>query len=252
MSLSQQEKDLIFDYYFRRLDRNQAAVAANLIASNRQAAKIYDSFQSGLAPLETVKEDNCPDDLAEQTIAKLKLVASAGKARLDVLLAAEQEKTTPQTKPETTKHQFWRGLELTAAAAMFLVVAGSFFAWTKGNQQVKYKTMCASNMGNIGKAMATYANDNNGRLPAVATTAGSPWWKIGDQGKENHSNTRHNWLLVKDGYTDAKNFVCPARKHAKAVKLAPAQLQRYNDFPQMRGTSPSWPRLQGRQTVREE
>jgi len=242
MSISQQQKDLIFDYYFQCLDQAQAEGAAELIASNPEASKIYNDLKSSLASLETVIDDSCPDELAAQTVAKLRLAASAGKARLDVLLAAEQEKTTSsqQAKPVTTKHRFWRGLELTAAAAMFLVVAGSFFVWNQGVQQVKYKTVCASNMGNIGKSMATYANDNNGRLPSVATTAGSPWWKIGNQGKENHSNTRHNWLLVKNGYTNAKNFICPARKHAKAVKLSPQQLKQYNDFPSRRNVSYSF------------
>ena len=240
MSLSQQEKDLIFDFYFKRLDQTEAAGATGLIAANRDAAKFYDSLQSSLAPLETVKEDSCPDDLAQQTVAKLKLAASAGKAKLDMLLAAEQEKIATQAEPETTRHRFWRALELTAAAAMFLVVASSFFVWNQGVRQAKYKTVCASNMGKIGAAMAGYAKDNDNKLPAVATTAGSPWWKVGNQGKENHSNTRHNWLLVKDGYAKAEYFICPARKYAKAVKLSPEQLQQYNDFPSRQNVSYSF------------
>jgi len=243
MSISQQEKDLIFDFYFKRLDQAEAAGAAGLIAANPEAAKFYDGLQSSLAPLEFVKEDSCPDELAQQTVAKLKLAASAGKAKLDMLLAAEQEKITAQitqTKPDTTRPRFWRALELTAAAAMFLVVASSFFVWNQGVQQAKYKTVCASNMGKIGAAMAGYAKDNDNRLPAVATTAGSPWWKVGDQGKENHSNTRHNWLLVKEGYAKAEHFVCPARKHARPVKLTLEQLQQYNDFTSRRNVSYSF------------
>jgi len=240
MNLSQQEKDLIFDFYFKRLDQAEAAGAAGLIAANPDAAKFYDGLQSSLASLETIKEDKCPDDLARQTVAKLKLAASAGKAKLDMLLAVEREKIVTQAKPDTTRQRFWRVLELTAAAAMFLVATGSFFVWNQGVRQTKYKAVCANNMGKIGAAMAGYAKDNDNKLPAVATIAGSPWWKVGNQGKENHSNTRHNWLLVKEGYTDAKNFICPARKHARAVKLSPEQLQQYNDFPSRRNVSYSF------------
>jgi hypothetical protein len=240
MSLSQQEKDLIFDFYFKRLDQAEAAIAASLVAVDPGAAKFYHNLQSSLASLGTIKEDKCPDDLAERTVAKLKLAASAGKAKLDVLLAAEQGKIATQTKPDTTRPRFWRALELTAAAAMFLVVASSFFVWNQGVQQAKYKTVCASNMRKIGAAMAGYAKDNDNKLPAVATIAGSPWWKVGDQGKENHSNTRHNWLLVKGGYAKAEHFICPARRHAKAVKLSLEQLQRYNDFPSRRNVSYSF------------
>jgi len=240
MNLSQHEKDQIFDFYFKRLDQAEAAITANLIATNPDAAKFYDGLSSSLAPLESVNEDSYPDDLAQQTVAKLKLAASASKAKLDMLLAAEQEKIVTQAKPDTTRSHFWRALELTAAGAMFLVVASSFFVWNQGVRQTKYKTVCASNMGKIGAAMAGYAKDNDNKLPAVATTAGSPWWKVGDQGKENHSNTRHNWLLVKEGDAKAEHFVCPARKHARVVKLTPEQLQQYNDFPSRRNVSYSF------------
>jgi len=79
-----------------------------------------------------------------------------------------------------------------------------------------------------------YSSDHDGKLPAVATTTGAPWWKVGYQGKENYSNTRHMWLLVKGRYVNPADFVCPGRKQRQAIRLDPSQVKNYNDFPARR------------------
>jgi prepilin-type processing-associated H-X9-DG protein len=60
---------------------------------------------------------------------------------------------------------------------------------------------------------------------------GDPWWKVGYQGKENQSNTRHIWLLVKGGYVNPADFVCPGRSRCQTAQLDPSEVQNYNDFP---------------------
>jgi hypothetical protein len=85
-------------------------------------------------------------------------------------------------------------------------------------------------MGGIFQGLSNYISDHDDQSPAVATTAGAPWWWVGDQGKENHSNTRHIYLLVKGGYVELSDFVCPGCKGEKFVKLNDSQIKRLKDF----------------------
>jgi hypothetical protein len=83
----------------------------------------------------------------------------------------------------------------------------------------------------IWQGIKNYSSDHNGELPAVATAAGAPWWKVGYQGEENHSNTRHIWLLAKGNYVNPADFVCPGRSQGRATQLDLSEAKNYNDFP---------------------
>jgi hypothetical protein len=55
---------------------------------------------------------------------------------------------------------------------------------------------------------------------------------VGYQGKENHSNTRHIWLLVKGNYVNPTDFICPGKiQGLQTPKLSLSEVQNYNDFP---------------------
>jgi prepilin-type processing-associated H-X9-DG protein len=80
----------------------------------------------------------------------------------------------------------------------------------------------------------SYQSDNDGQLPVVAAIDGAPWWKVGSnaQSPEYQSNTRHLWLLVKDGYVEKPDdFVCPGKKSSKKVTCDSAKVCQYYDFP---------------------
>jgi prepilin-type processing-associated H-X9-DG protein len=79
------------------------------------------------------------------------------------------------------------------------------------------------------QGLSNYKNDNNGQLPAFASTPGTtPWWRVGDQGPENVSNTRRMWILVKKDYVKPGDFLCPGKKTAYNFDYNPKE---YNDFP---------------------
>jgi hypothetical protein len=229
-NLNKEEKEVILDFYFRCGDQERINGGRDLIAGNPEAAQLYANLEDSLRQLDSVKYEPCPENLAELTVAKLKLAASSEQARLESLLAAEQRKTAQmETTPVTTTRSFWQNVvEVAAIAAVVLVVAGVSFP---SLSRIRETAVCKANLMQIGRAIAGYANDNDGLLPSVAMTAGSPWWKVGDQGEKNQSNTRHVWLLVKKGYLDGKKFACPGRKDARAVSYTQAQLANLNDFP---------------------
>jgi len=228
-SLTDRQKQLIFDYAIGLTSERQSAQAQELISSNKQAAELLTKLKSSLSPLDSIAAEPCPDELAEGTVWRFTQAVGAGQAHLETLLAAEQKHTV-------RSRGFWRdtaGRLATAAVFMivgFAVITG-FRVLSSYTHQRYWQSQCASQLGSIFQGISNYRADNGGRMPAVASAANSPWWKLGDQGPENHSNTRPMWLLVRGGYVDAREFVCPAKRNLRTLQIAPTTVKMLNDFP---------------------
>ncbi len=224
--LNNQQKQLLFDYCLGLTSEEVTAEAEQLIASNKQAAEIHSKLKNALSPLKTLESDLCPDDLAEGTIWRLKNVARSSQLRLEQLLADEQ------TRSITDKRRFWKNIgEIVAAAAVIVFVAGVVIAPLNLARQKSWQQACLMQLKQIGQGVNSYSDDHEGHLPAVATATGAPWWKVGYQGKENQSNTRHVFLLVKGGYNKPADFICPGKSQRLTAQLDPSQVQNSNDFP---------------------
>lgn len=238
-SLSREEKDIILDFYFRCGSTERINQARDMIASDPRAAALYASLEGSLKSLDSIKYEPCPDNLAELTVARLRLVASSEQARLESLLAEEQRRTEHSNlSGVTTKRSFWHNIaEFAAVAAVFLVFVGVYFPVTNSMRQISWRNKCNDNMGSVSAGLGGYAGDHNGSLPAVDMNLGSPWWKVGNQGKENQSNTRHIWLLVKGGYVNLDSFICPGRKDTPVQQLDASKATRLSDFPNRKAMS---------------
>lgn len=241
-TLSKEQKDIILDFYFRCGSPERIDQARDMIASDPRAAQLYASLGDSLQSLDSIKYGPCPDNLVELTVARLRLAASSEQARLESLLAEEQRRTQQaKTAVVTTKRSFWHNIaEVAAVAAVFLVVVGVYFPATSSMRQIAWRNKCNSNMASVSAGIGGYAGDHNGALPAVDMNPGSPWWKVGNQGTENQSNTRHIWLLVKDGYVDLDDFICPGREDTQADHLDIAKAATLNDFPNRQAMSYSF------------
>ncbi|MBN1391799.1 MAG: hypothetical protein JW947_03240 [Sedimentisphaerales bacterium] len=225
--LTNQQKQLLFDYCLGLTTDEEIAEVEQLIASNKQAAEIHAKLRNALSPLKTLEAEPCPDSLAEGTIWRLNNIARSSQLRLEQLLADEQARSV------SDKSRFWRNLgEIIATAAVIVFIAGVVIAPLNLARQKSRQLACLMQLQRIGQGITAYGNDNNGQLPAVATSMGSPWWKVGYQGKENYSNTRHIWLLAKGNYVDPAYFICPGSiQGCQTSTLTPAEIQNYNDFP---------------------
>ncbi len=228
-SLTTGQKNLIFDYCFGLTDQAQTIEAQSLLASSSEAEEVYSKLQSSFSILNSLPSETCPEELAEGTVFRLKNSANASQLRLKQLLEQEQSGIA------TARPSFWRSLaEMAAVAAVILVVAGVSFPALRSVRQTAWQTKCQAQLLQISRGFTDYASDNQGNLPAVATTSGSPWWKVGNQGNENHSNTRHLWLLVKDKYVEPDDFVCPGRTQGRAMQFDKRKVKNLLDFPDRR------------------
>lgn len=239
-SLSSMQKELIFDYAVGIASDIESSQAKSLISTNIEASEIYSKIKSSLSVLD-LEAQTCPDELFERTVMRLNNLAVSSQDKLRQLLATEQAKGMETAAPGRLWSYFGKKL---ATAAVFMI-AGTILITslniiTTYARQNYQKQQCQMQLAKIWRGMNHYVADNDGRLPATATAAGTPWWKVGYQGSENHSNTRRMWLLVKGDYVDPADFCCPATSNGKAILLEAAEIKKLNDFPSRKAVSYSF------------
>ncbi len=223
ISLNNQQKELLFDYCLGITSEAESAQAQELVFSNEQAAKFVNSIKASLSPLESITPPECPAELAEGTIWRIKQTLRTSQAGLNELLKAEQKRKTG----------FWYDIfGRLATAAVFVIVGSALITGgkmaTNYARQMSWQTKCGSQMAGLFNGLSNYKNDNNGQMPILASSPGSPWWRVGDQGTENVSNTRKMWVLVRNDYVKPDAFMCPATKPSCSFNC---NAKEYNDFP---------------------
>lgn len=255
--LNRQEQELILDFYFHCGQEAEIVRGRDLIAANPEAARLYAKLEESLTDLDTIKYEPCPENLVDLTIARLKLAASAktsadSTTRLGELLKQEQTayaastaqiEPAGQLKENRTPSVFklhHRIGEFLATAAAILLIFGILFPSAGFMRQHYYKVSCADNLRQIGQAFSTFSTDHDNQLADPVIQAGSPWWKIGYQGPESHSNTRYPWQLVKDGYVKGNVFVCRGNRGSDPIQYDPAQMNTLLDFPSRKNISYSF------------
>ena len=229
--LGDRQKQLLFDYCLGLTSKSETAEAELLISSNPPAAEVHAKLKASLAPLDSLESESCPDDLVERTILRLNNSARSSQLQLEQLLASEQTKTVK------VGGDFWRSLGgMLATAAVILLIAGVFIPPLNLARQKSWQQRCQAQLGRVFSGIREYTSDHDGRMPAVARSAGQPWWKVGykPQSDENQSNTRQLWLLAKGDYVKPDDFVCPGKSQGRAIQFDISQMQNYNDFPARR------------------
>jgi hypothetical protein len=231
--LNSDQKQFLFDYCLGFTSPEQTAEAEALISSNEQAAVIHSKIKATLEPLNSIEPESCPDSLADRTVWRLNSLANSSQNRLQKLLASEQNQEF------TTRNRLGTGFGRRLATAAVLMIAGSllittFRAVSGYARHHSLRQQCQTQQSSIFQGLHNYMSDHDDQSPAVATSAGDPWWKVGDQGNENHSNTRHIYILVKEGYVKPANFVCRACKYGENLQMTPSQLSKFKDFPSRR------------------
>lgn len=243
--LNLEQQQYIMDFYFRCGDQKEIDAGRDLIASNPEAAKLYADLESTLTDLNHVKYDACPDNLVDLTVARLKLAAKTTdvpNSQLHQLLEKEKNSLNasapeiaynpqPSNVSSGGSHRLRPFFEILAAAASIAIVAAIFFPSIGVFRSHSRIVACQKNLGSIGAAFASFAQDNPKRFLSARVKQGSPWWKIGDQGQENQSNTRYPFMLVKQGFLEGKVFVCKGYKQGRPFIPNASNISSLNDFP---------------------
>ncbi len=245
--LSPEDQQLIFDFYFRCGNEDDIAHGRDLIAANPEASRLYAGLEDTLTELDSIKYEPCPANLADLTVARLKMAAAPkapGNSKLEALLKEEQENEeyAPAGAPELTgAGRFWRpAFEILATAAAILLVAGILFPSLGAMREHSRQVACGDNLQQGGRALAAFSNDHNGQIATVRVPAGAPWWKTGCQEPDVQSNTRYIFQLVKGGYVDGRAFLCNGHQDARPKQYSETELAELHDFPSRRQVSYSF------------
>ncbi len=224
--LTIQDKEMIMDVCLGMASAEDIERVKTLTANNEEAARLQATLQKTLFPLDQVEFESCPDELAARTVDALKAAANASKEKLGELIDAHQE------EPKIISISPWRQyIQIGVIAALVVIVVSLVFPTTSALRQVYYRQQCSQQMASIFGGLSQYMSDHNGTLPTVAASEGSPWWKVGYQGQENHSNTRAYWLLAKQDYLSPADFVCPGRQPVRHVRYENVDVASLYDFP---------------------
>jgi prepilin-type processing-associated H-X9-DG protein len=229
-SVSRQQKQLLFDYSLGLSSEEEIFQAEQLVARNKEAAEIHSKIAAGLEPLNSIRVEACRDELAERTIRRL-------------CALAKSERGVEKTQGRVVKIHAWRNwADIAAVAAViFLIVSVLIPSFSFARHQ-HYKNVCQRHLGNIYQSITIYCSDFDGKLPYVETKEGEPWCKLGKEGEENHSVTRHPYLLLKLSYSNNPgDFICRGRRQEHFEPLTISQAQDYNDFPSRNHVSYSFP-----------
>lgn len=225
--LTNEQRELVLEYYFACTSEERFREAEELIYNNREAAELFSKLGDSMKVMESLREmPPCPETLAQATLTRLNAAAHSSQLRLTHLLDAEQKRSAYRGRG------FWgKILEVSAVAAVVALLGGAAYLPLRHARDMSWQTRCQAQLGSIAQGVGQYEQNNEGHMPFVATRQGSPWWKVGDQGAENQSNTRHLWLLVKGGYVKPEDFICPASPFGAEPAASNRNLLYGNDFP---------------------
>lgn len=120
--------------------------------------------------------------------------------------------------------------DLVAAAAMIAVAFGLLVPALNRAREDGRRSMCESNLMNLGQATNMYAASFGGQLPFAGHRPGAYWMPVAERGVPVLDNRRHAYLLVRQNLANAGLFVCPSR--SDGVVMAADQPQAFDTFPE--------------------
>lgn len=223
----------LLDYHFQLDSPLQRCQTEELLARDETVQRLDESLRRAFLPLEGWRDEPVPKGLADQA---LKLIEQHKQARNMAETTAAIAAQKPKGRAAGYSRVWWvlgnlRDL-ITVAACVVLVIMFSRPMF-RSARAISQRSNCASQMRQIGTAQAQYAADHQGFLPYQKPPPGAIWWQVAQEDSYSHSNTRNDFLLVKQGYLPLKVFICPGspRKPRIHITLTPEMLQKRCDFP---------------------
>lgn len=224
--MSNNMKNLVVDYFFDLCDEQDVEQVEKAIKGDFECSRLYNGLKKTIGQLDSLPEVRCPDILVARMFERLN---EKTKSQIDLESLIKNEFEPKKRYNFAVISRFSR---IAAIIAIVVGVGATYMPVTRQMRVMSLRNLCQRNLSNIGFGMANYAGDNAGMLPSVASAGNGPWWKVGSQKEADHSNTRNQWLLVRNGYADVNDFVCPARPVIADGRLKMINVCDYQkDFP---------------------
>jgi hypothetical protein len=114
-------------------------------------------------------------------------------------------------------------VELSVLILIFLLLLSIFIPFIRKTRETEHRVRCQSNLRAIGAGLQNYSKANGGDFPRVVHNAAEPAVGyfaytgpfaenpfVGDGRVSANDVTASLWLLVRGGYVQPANFVCPS------------------------------------------
>ncbi len=196
--MSIKDKDdisVLIDYVLGSCEVSVAETIRRRIEEDADFARLHQNIVHTFAAMRLAPPPAPPQDLIEATMARIRQ-----QVRISQLIARE-ESTRRVSLPTFSMR------ELGAVAAAVLILAAVFIPSINQGRNLAQRNVCASNVGRIGTAMLTYANDNNDYLPSADSRL-LRWLPSGEAPAV--SNSAALFKLIRGKYQSPVVFQCPA------------------------------------------
>lgn len=207
----------LIDYHLKQLSQTQVLEVERQIQADPQLQAESESVQRVLHLL-SAYDVVVPADIEQRT-----------------MIAIEEHLKPIRLDPELTGRAGFAGRllslrDLVAAAAMIAVAFGLLVPALNRARESGRRTMCESNLMNLGQATAAYAASFGGELPFASQPAGAYWMPVAQRGVPVADNRRHEYLLVRQNFATPDMFVCPSR--SDGVVMVAEHPQAFESFPE--------------------
>lgn len=213
------DEQLLIDYLLGWCDPPQAEEVRARLDRDEAFRLLHDSIRNTLAAIRLLPQAEPPEDLVARTIRKVESV------RKTDAYVTSQETARPWAASTFSMR------EVGAIAAAIVLLGVIFVPSLRKARQRSLRGLCASNMGQIGTAVSSYASENRECLPIV-TDRRYRWLPGGEQAV---SNSAAMFKLIKYAQASPMVFQCPATGRASF-----AVQQGMVDFPSGRFISYSY------------
>ncbi|MBN1489009.1 MAG: hypothetical protein JXA69_03755 [Phycisphaerae bacterium] len=216
------------DLHLGMLDAAEAELLEARIASSPQLSAASERCRRLLDQLDAYPAPAVPDALADRILARvaeteavIPFSAAAASGAASVLPSG--------TGRELSGSPVLSLRELITIAACITLFVGIFVPGYYRARAIARRNMCRQNMQQIYAGLASYQQANAGFLPQAPAVTGGTWLRARTPGVLRASNTRHPYLLLKEGYVNnPRVFLCPGRDDG--IPMMMDNYRRADDF----------------------
>lgn len=212
-------EELLLDWHLDRLGEPDRSWIEEELRRNAELRAKSDRLQRILEPLDNWGVPSPRPNLADKVLAYIE----------ESVRKVEGAAPVPISGHGHIGGAFWSFRDLVAVAACLLLLVGVAVPGVTGLRSRAQRALCANNLGSIFHGVSSYRQDFAGALPFAGVLANASWLPGGARDRPYGSNSRHVYLLVKLNHGPTpKDFVCPAARSAKPMRVA--DLAAHRDF----------------------
>lgn len=221
--------DWLLDEQFDELSPVDRALLRDAVDRDANLAAKAGRLQEVLEPLDSWSTPPPPEGLVGKILDRIVAHEAAAPVVPAPAPMPGENRAFPFRPPASLK-------ELLALAAIITLFFALFVPGISSVRDRSRRIACATNLGQIGRALGGYATANGNALPFVQTTAGGSWLPASKAGLPYSPNSPSRFLLLRLGYvSQARAYICPS--HSDALYLKIVNPQALNDFPDPRNCS---------------